>query len=395
MRPDLQQAFIDRVTPDSYERFKRELDDWLEMTIQYRVCEMPIFVSDAFRQQLEAAAVEIIQQCSSPEAVQRTESTLEDRYRVPHEADRPLHSVVDFAVCSDGEGGFTPRLIELQGFPSLLGYQYAFGQRMISQYALPGMTPLLGGLDHDAYLDLLRTATYADADPEATFLMEIDPEEQKTLSDFRALKRYIGLETINIRDVRKQGRSLVIPTAGGDVPIQRIFNRAIIDELEDLHVDLDFAWNDDLDVEWAGHPNWYFRISKFSLPYIDHWSAPETHFLDTLDTIPEPLSDYVLKPLYSFAGKGVNVHPTQADLDAVPADQRSHWILQRKVEYAACIPTPYGMNKVEIRVMLIWLPGEASPRPVMSMARTGRAAMMGARYNVDPWTGSSGCLFVE
>lgn len=395
MRPDLQRAFIDRVTPDTYERFKRELDDWLGMTIQYRVCEMPVFVSHNVRTQLETAAVEIIQQCVTPEAMQRTASTLEDRYRVPNETDRPLHSVVDFAICSDGEGGFTPRLIELQGFPSLLGYQYAFGERMIRHYDLHGTSPLLGDLVHDRYLQLLRTAIYADADPAETFLMEIDPLEQKTLSDFLALEHYIGLQTINIRDVRKRGRSLFVTINGVERPIKRIFNRAIIDELDDLRVTPDFNWNDDLDVEWAGHPNWYFRISKFSLPYIDHWANPTTHFLDQLEAIPDDLEAFVLKPLYSFAGKGVNLTPTVADIEAVPQAQRPHWILQRKVEYASCVPTPFGDNKVEIRVMMIWLPGEDAPKPVMSMARTGRAAMMGARYNTDPWTGSSGCLFIE
>ena len=101
----------------------------------------------------------------------------------------------------------------------------------------------------------------------------------------------------------------------------------------------------------------------------------------------------MLKPLYSFAGKGVNVAPTLRDIEAVPAEQRAHWILQEKIDYASCLPTPHGNNKVEIRVMLLWFPDADKPMPVIAMARTGRAAMMGARYNMDPWTGSSGCLF--
>jgi len=396
MRPDLQRSFIEKVTPESYERFKREMDQWLGMTIQYRVAEMPVFVSTEFRALLEEAAVEIIRQCSSPEAVARTEATLQDRYRVPHESAVPLFSVVDFAVCDNGEGGFTPQLIELQGFPSLFGYQYAFSERMARQYGLEHVTPLMSGFhSEEAYFDLLRRAIYADADPEATVLMEIDPLSQKTLSDFLALEKYIGLRTVNVRDVIKRGRDLFVPINGREQRIERIFNRAIIDELDDLDVAMPFRWSDDLNVQWAGHPNWYFRISKFSLPFIDHWSCPPTWFLDTLPEIPADLEHYVLKPLYSFAGKGVNVQPTRQDVEAVPESERSQWILQRKVEYAACVETPFGSNKVEIRVMLIWFPEAERPVPIMSMARTGRAGMMGARYNVDPWTGSSGCLFAD
>jgi len=392
MRPDKQEAFIRKVTPESYQSFKDDLDTWLGMTIQYRVCEMPIFVSREFRLMMEDAAKQIIIQSSSPEARERTEPTLQDRYRVPHEAERPLFSVVDFAVTQDDEGGFRPQLIELQGFPSLLGYQYILARNYRERYDLEG-SEFMGGLNGENYLSLLRKAIYADEDPAHCVLLEVDPENQKTLSDFRALERFIGLRTVDIRHVTKRGRSLFATIDGRETQLKRIFNRAIIDELDDMGVDIPFAWYDDLDVEWAGHPNWYFRISKFSMPFIDHWSVPTTQFLDTVTDVPQDLSRYVLKPLYSFAGKGVNVNPTVADLDAVPSGERQNWILQQKVTYAPCIATPYGQNKVEIRVMLIWLPEEDTPQCVMSLARTGRGDLMGARYNMDPWTGSSGCLF--
>ena len=201
------------------------------------------------------------------------------------------------------------------------------------------------------------------------------------------------MRTINLRDVRKHGRELHVTIDGRIQKIERVLNRAIIDELDDLGVQPHFAWSDDLDVQWAGHPNWYFRISKASMPFLHHPSVPTTTVVADLASLPTDLRGYVLKPLYSFAGKGVNVSPTLADVEAIPEHERSQWILQEKVEYAPCVITPYGMNKVEIRVMLLWFPNTPSPIPVMAMARTGRHAMMGARYNVDPWTGSSGCVF--
>lgn len=395
MRPDLQRAFIERVSAESYERFKSELNDYLGLKIEYRVCEMPIFVSHEFREQMEQAAIEIIKQCISPSVYDHSEAAMQERYRVRKENDRPLFSVVDFAVCPDGEGGFTPRVIELQGFPSLFGYQYLYAARMKDAYSIDESTPFMGGIaDEATYLEFLRQAIVADAEPSACALVEVDPLKQKTRPDFVALEKLIGLHTVNIRDVRKDGRRLVVDENGSARPLQRIFNRAIVDELDDLGVSLNFAWSDDLDVEWAGHPNWYFRISKHCLPYLDHPTVPKTHFLNTLAQLPEDLSAYVLKPLYAFAGKGVVIGPTLDDINAIPLDQRDQWVLQERVTYAECVATPHGDNKVEIRLMMIWLPEMEDPVPVMSLARTGRGAMMGARYNTDPWTGSSGCLFI-
>lgn len=395
MRPDLQRAFIERVTERSYEQFKQELDAYLGLNIQYRVCEMPIFVSHEFREVMEQAAVDIIKQCVSPEVYQHSEATMHDRYRVRDENDRPLFSVVDFAVCPDGSGGYMPRVIELQGFPSLFGYQYLFAARMKDAYGLEETTPFMGGIaDEATYVAFLRQAIYNDTDPALCALVEVDPLEQKTRPDFVALEKLIGLQTVNIRDVRKEGRSLVVADHGTTRPLKRIFNRAIIDELDDLGVKPEFEWNDDLDVEWAGHPNWYFRISKHCLPFLDHPTVPSTRFLHTIDQLPDDLSNYVLKPLYAFAGKGVVIGPSQADIDVIPNDQRDQWVLQERVTYAECIPTPYGDNKVELRLMMIWLLEMDEPVPVMSLARTGRGLMMGARFNMEPWTGSSGCLFV-
>jgi hypothetical protein len=386
---------MERVTADSYTRFKQELNALLGLEIQYRVCEMPIIVSHEFRQQMEEAAVEIIKQCASPAVYAHSEPTMQDRYRVRNENDRPLFSVVDFAVCPDGNGGFMPRVIELQGFPSLFGYQYLYAARMRDFYGLDEATPFMGDIaDEATYLEFLRAAIYNDEDPELCALVEVDPLTQKTRPDFVALEQLIGLRTVNIRDVRKHGRSLVVDINGNTRPLKRIFNRAIIDELDDLGVTPDFAWSDDLDVAWAGHPNWYFRISKYCLPYLKHETVPTTLFLNQVTDLPNELSGFVLKPLYSFAGKGVVIGPSHADIDAIETSQRDQWILQERVNYADCIATPFGDNKVELRLMMVWLPDAEDPIPIMSLARTGRGLMMGARYNTDPWTGSSGCLFI-
>jgi hypothetical protein len=132
-----------------------------------------------------------------------------------------------------------------------------------------------------------------------------------------------------------------------------------------------------LDVEWAGHPNWFFRLSKFSLPYLDHPAVPRTRFLDRAQDIGRP-EDYVLKPLYSFAGTGVIVGPTAAQLAAVPAEQRSQYILQERVDFQPVIETPAGMAKVEVRIMYIWLD---ELRAINTIVRMGRGAQMGVDHN--------------
>lgn len=396
MRPDLQQQFVSLVTDKKHESFLNDLERDLGLKIEYRICEMPIFVSNEMRQQLETAAVEILEQCVSPENLERTRSTLQPRYNVPNESAVPLFSVVDFAITRDASGKYQPKLIELQGFPSLFGYQYEFASRMIKTYGLEDCSPFFGGIDAAAYVRLLSEAIFAGHDPGQVALVEIDPHLQKTRPDFVAMNHLIGLQTVNIRDVVKHEKGLAFRRDDGTLqPLRRIFNRAIIDELDDIGVELNFAWSEDLEVEWAGHPNWYFRISKYLLPYLDHPTVPKAYVVGDLAEVPSDLENYVLKPLYAFAGKGVNVSPTQADVLAIPADERDGWILQEKVSYAACIATPFGDNFVEIRVMLIWFDGAERPLPVMSLARSGRGAMMGARYNTAPWTGSSGCLFVS
>lgn len=394
-----QNDFMQAVTPERHAAAVAHIESWLGIHIPYRICEMPIFVDGATRRKLEEASIALVEQCTTPDYHRCSEATLTPAFTVDRETDRPLFSVVDFAMV-DVDGRLEPRLIELQGFPSLFGYQHLYATTMAGCYGLDGVSPYFSGLDESSYFDILRTAIYADADPATVALMEIDPLEQKTLSDFVAMERYIGLQTVNLRDVYVRGRALVVRRAEGERPLRRIFNRAIIDELADMGVQANFPWNADLDVAWAGHPNWYFRMSKFALPWLSHPTVPATYFLDSLpdgrtaaDLLGERSRPWVLKPLYAFAGKGVVIDPTVADVDAIPAEDRERWILQERVTYAPCIPTPHGANRVEIRVMLVWLPDAERPLPVMSLARTGRGAMMGARYNVEPWTGSSGCLF--
>jgi hypothetical protein len=260
-----------------------------------------------------------------------------------------------------------------------------------------GLDPALGflfdGLDLDAYGKLLCRAILADQHPENVILLEIDPLEQKTLPDFILTERLCGIKTICITEILKEGNRLFYSNKGKRIPIHRIYNRAIADELKRKGKRLPFSFRDDLDVEWAGHPNWFFRISKFSIPYLRHACVPRTCFLNALDPVPDDLENYVLKPLYSYAGCGVIIQPTKEDLRAIPEGQRSKYILQERIDFEPVIETPFGATKAEVRIMYLWL---EELRPVTTIVRMGRGKMMGVDYNRDmEWVGASAALYLD
>jgi hypothetical protein len=339
----------------------------------------------------------IRQLVDNPEYREKSDEAVPAEFKVPNEAPHPMFVQVDFGLVSGASGELRPKLVELQAFPSLYAYQGPLAQAYIDVY---GLKPdfgrpkyLLSGLETDSYRGLLRRAIVGSHDPENVVLMEIDPVHQKTLPDFLLTEKMLGVRAVDIVDIKKEGSRLYYEREGKRIPIHRIYNRAIVDELERKNVKLAFDWRDDLNVEWAGHPNWYFRISKFSIPYLKHESVPKTWFLDELKEIPSDLENYALKPLYSFAGLGVVIAPKNEDIAAIPSDKRPYYILQERLSFEPVIETPFGGTKAEVRVMYIWL---EELMPVMTIIRMGRGLMMGVDHNRNmEWVGASAGLYVE
>jgi hypothetical protein len=251
-------------------------------------------------------------------------------------------------------------------------------------------------LNGESYRQLLCRAILGEHAAENVILMEIDPLEQKTLPDFLLTKQLCGIETVNARDLKKQGRKLYCDKQGRRVRVERIYNRMIVDELMRKDVTLPFDLRDEFDVEWAGHPNWYFRISKFSIPFLRHECVPRTWFLDELDALPVDRDNYLLKPLYSFAGMGIKFAPTDEDIAAIPGDRRHEYIIQERITFQPVIDTPHGATQAEIRIMYIWLDSDVQPIPVLTLVRMGRGQMMGVDHNRNlEWVGGSAGLCVE
>ncbi len=352
---------------------------------------------------------ELIRQLvENPDYLAKSELAVPGEFKVPNEPDHPMFVQVDFGLVRDSRGELQPKLVELQAFPSLYAYQGPLAEVYLEAYGLEKLASdfgprtsdsrlkyFLSGLETSSYRELLRSAIVADHDSENVILMEIDPAEQKTLPDFLLTEKMLGVRTVNIRDIRKDGARLYYERGGKGIPIERIYNRAIVDELERKHVKLNFDWRDELEVEWAGHPNWYFRISKFSIPYLRHESVPKTFFLDQIspDEIPRDLENYVLKPLYSFAGLGVVIAPTKEQMAAIPAGKRGDFILQERMNFEPVIATPFGLTKAEVRVMYVWLD---KLTPVLTIIRTGRGTMMGVDQNKNmEWVGASAGFYLE
>ena len=405
MIPSLRQQFNSAFTPQKYQAFLRQIDDASGTHVQFRLSETPCFFPKPLLDRMAADGNELIRQLvDNPSYRAKSDEAVPPEFKVPNEAPHPMFAQVDFGLVRDPSGELQPKLVELQAFPSLYAYQCYLAQTYMDAYGLqaPGfrlpdsnsrLGYFLSGLQESSYHDLLRRAIVGIHDPENVILMEIHPQQQKTLPDFLLTEKMLGVRAVDIVDVRREGSRLYYQRDGKRIPIHRIYNRAIVDELERKNIKLSFDWRDDLDVEWAGHPNWYFRISKFSIPYLKHESVPKTWFLDQLKEIPADLENYALKPLYSFAGLGVVIAPKKEDITAIPAEKYPYYILQERLDFEPVIETPFGSTKAEVRVMYIWL---EKLIPVLTIIRMGRGLQMGVDHNRNmEWVGASAGLYVE
>ena len=393
MIPSHRQSFNARFTPEKYQQLIAMMAQRCGTPVEFRLCETPCFLPRTILDRMAEDGKALIRQLvDNAEYHAVSSASIPAKFNVPRESSHPMFIQVDFGLVRDSSGELHPKLVELQAFPSLYAYQSTLAQTYLDVFGLDSnLKYFLSGLDQSSYTELLRRAIIADHDTDNVILMEVDPLMQKTLPDFLLTEKMLGIRTVNIADIQKEGRRLFYKHSGRSIPIHRIYNRAIVDELERKGVKLAFDFRDDLDVQWAGHPNWYFRISKFSIPYLQHESAPKTWFLDCIERAPEDLDNYVLKPLYSFAGLGVIVGPKKSDLDAIPASQRAQFILQERLSFEPVIATPQGMTKVEVRIMYVWVD---ELLPVLTILRMGRGLMMGVDHNKNmEWVGASAALF--
>jgi hypothetical protein len=382
--PSHRQRFNQNYSEAKRARFLALLQERCGEPVPYRHSETPCFLPGSLVETMARYGREMVEQLlANPRYERESRAAIPPEYNVPGEDAVPMFVQADFGL----DAQLRPQLVEIQGFPTLYAYQPLVAESYRAAYGLDqSLHALPDGLEAHEYRALLRAGLVGSHDPENVVLLEIDPTHQKTRHDFLLTEQDYGVRTVDIGSVVKQGNRLFYHRDGKLTPIRRIYNRAIVDELVRKRIPMAFDFRDDLDVEWAGHPTWFFRLSKFSLPYLDHPAVPRTRFLDGAEDIGRP-EDTVLKPLYSFAGAGVIVGPTAAQLAAVPAEQRSQYILQERVDFRPVVDTPFGATKMEIRIMYIWLD---RLRAVNTIIRMGRGAQMGVDHNKGfAWVGAS------
>jgi len=389
MDPELRSRFNADFAPEKYAALLHCVNETEKWPADFRISESPIFLTREFTAEVTRAANAIVDLTRTLEFKRHSQSAIPKGLEVPNESAHPNFLVIDFGICAESDR-LVPRLIELQAFPSLFGFQLLVLHCLRKAYpAIPrNWTSSFGGIKDHAYVELLRRTIIADANPENVILLEIEPEKQKTRIDFAATETLLDIRSVCLTKIKKRGRQLFYERDGNEVRIDRIYNRVIFDELlRRPELGIGFGFHDDLDVTWVGHPNWYFRISKHSLPFLKTEHTSPAFFADEFRGDAR-IGNYVLKPLYSFAGLGVDIEPTREKISGLTNPHE--WILQKKVDYAAFVPTVDGpKSKAEIRMMFIW-PENGEPILVNNLVRMSQGKMMGVDFNKDKtWVGSS------
>ncbi len=398
MIPHIRALYNQQFSTDKYNQYIHALATLYPDALQFRVAETPIFVDKAFTTKMIDACESIVDVITGYNFKSLTAHAIPPDIKVPNENAHTHFIAFDFGICESEKGELEPQLIEMQGFPTLFAFQ-VFQDEMARKYLqVPdNYSSYFNGFTKETYLQLLKDIIVKDCNPENVILLEILPHQQKTRVDFYSTANYLHIPIVDLMDLVKEGNKLYYIKDEKKIAVQRIYNRIIFDDLQQQSPEVQEKGKllfEALDVEWVPHPAWFYRISKFTLPYIHHAYVPETRFLSDVKKLPADLENYVLKPLFSFAGQGVVIDVSKADIDKV--EDPHNWILQRKVKYADVIQTPDVPSKAEIRIFYFWKDGEARPVATTNLARLSKGKMIGVRYNKDKeWVGGTLAYFEQ
>ena len=396
MIPTIREDFNTNFKQEYYENLLRHIEETYLEPSAFRISETPFFIGKELKEKVFSACDAIIEQLWQIDFSEIRQRFIPKELQSPMPMDKPDFFSIDFGLCDDGNGGVMPQLIELQAFPTLFFYQPFLGNAFLNNYPNIPKEKLhfyLSGLDDKSYLKEVGQVILADKNPENVILLELFPERQKTRIDFWSTKKALGIEVVCMTKVIKEGRKLFYMKEGIKTPIHRIYNRVIFDELQRIeNLEVNFNLNDDLDVEWVTHPDWFFVISKCIMPLLKHKNIPKSYYLEDF---PEKLdlADYVLKPLFSFAGNGINLYPNRATINNI--EDKHNYILQQKVKYTSLVKTTTEKNsKVELRMLFIWSEAENRLKPVINLTRMSKGEMINVSHQVDEtWIGSSISFF--
>jgi hypothetical protein len=404
--PSFRHNFNQRYRPEAYSRMLHSLDACVRSHVGFRVAETPCFFPGEMLDQMAAIGAELTHRLVGDQNyLKASRAMIPAQYCAADETPHPHFMTADFGLVREADGRLVPNLVELQAFPSVFAYQFVLSEVYRSVFGLDeSLKYLLGGHTESSFWKLMERVIMRGHDPENVVLTEIEPTKQKTLPDFLVTAERLGIEIVDIAelvpDVRPGKPTRLLYRKGKKlVPIRRIYNRAIVDELIRKKIELPLDYRESFDVEWAGHPNWYFHISKFSIPFLDHPAVPSAVFLDEWlagkhhDKMPSDREQWILKPLFAFAGKGIEFAPSDEIFAAIPKNQRHEYLLQERVRFESVVDTPFGPTQPEVRILYLW-PDGGKLEPVISLVRLGRGKMMGVDHNRNQeWVGGSAAFY--
>ena len=394
MQPEIRQPFNEQFSQEKYFKILEAIKKLAPDQLDFRVAETPVFIPADVKNKMLQAGEDIIDALTNEHFIKLTETSIPESLSIPGENEFPEMMVVDFGICKNKNGDYIPQLIEIQGFPSLFSFEYFSDLILKDQFQIPdNYTSYLNNYNPETYRELLKDIILDNENPDQVILLELFPEQQKTRIDFACTEKLLGIKTVCLTKLIAEGNELFYENNGVKTKIKRIFNRIIFDDLKKENLQNVVDLNQAFDVKWVPHPNWYYRISKFALPFIESEFAPQTFFLNEITT-PLPLEEYVLKPLFSYAGMGVVIDVTQQIIDNISDPE--NWILQRKVNYADVIETPDEPAKLEVRLFYFKKKGWSRPKAVHNLARLSKGKMIGTRYNEGKtWVGGTIAYFEE
>jgi hypothetical protein len=397
MNPAVRKEYNTAFTEKKYQQMIADICEGIPGGIDFRLAETPVFIDIALRDQLLVAGKEIGNYITGPTFKESTQHALKQVATPPNETELPDCIVMDFAICSNEQGQLFPQLIELQGFPSLFGFETRHDQAFQNNFNLPkGYSPYLNDYDEKTYLAFLSTIIKG-KENKHTVLLELFPHEQKTKIDFYITQQILNIPIVCVSELIVVENKLFYERAGIQYPIERIYNRVVWDEINKQSAAIQAKVNlllADLDIEWVTHPNHFYRISKYLLPLLRSKYVPSAYFLSELTELPRQLENYVLKPLFSFAGQGVIIDVQASDL--LDIQDPENWILQEKVSYAPTLDTPTGPAKTEIRLFYFLDKKRNKYIATLNLARISKGKMIGVAYNANAtWVGGSIAYFEQ
>jgi hypothetical protein len=387
--------FNEAFSESKYQEYLSYINELYPNSLDFRIAETPVFLPSVFKKQLLEVGDYVCSQILAADFTSKTEKSLRNTSITPNEISLPECIVMDFAIAHNDQNEIVPALIELQGFPSLFAFEVVQDEALRNSYTIPeNVTPYLNGYTKEKYLQHLSTIIKGEQG-EHTVLLELYPEQQKTRIDFYCTQHYFAIPVVCITEIFKIGKALYYQREGIDIKIDRIYNRIVADELKKQSAEIKekaAILYSDLDASWVTHPNHFFRISKYLLPFLKHDWIPKTEFVDQIETIPHHIENYILKPLFSFAGQGVIIDVQASDFESIT--DPANWIMHEKVTYAPCVETPDGVAKAEIRLFYFWDKPTQKYIATLNLCRLSKGKMIGVNFNqTATWVGGSLAYF--